>query len=99
MAAAVTDSRFGQGTLQNYLGSMKTWLDQNENQVLTLLLVNGDGQPVSQFGDVFASAGLDSYAYTPPHTLKPSEWPTLQTLIDNNDRLVVFLGMSKDCKL
>lgn len=37
-------------------------------------------------------SGLAKYAYTPPHQLAINEWPTLQELITNGDRLVMFLG-------
>jgi hypothetical protein len=76
----------------DYLSTIKTWLDGNANQVVTLLLVNGDFSDVSMYGDAMTSTGLASYAYTPPSKLAMSEWPTLQQLIDAGTRLVMFMG-------
>lgn len=39
-------------------------------------------------------SGLEKYAYTPPKQLSIPEWPTLQDLILQNKRLVMFLGRS-----
>ncbi|KAJ1560201.1 hypothetical protein HK405_007904 [Cladochytrium tenue] len=79
------------GTLEAYLTTIKTWLDANTNEVLTLLLVNGDFLSPTVFATAFEAAGLDSYAYAPSGTLTLSQWPTLQALINAGKRLVVFL--------
>jgi hypothetical protein len=80
------------GSLSSYLGPIKTWLDGNSNEVLTLLLTNDDAIPVSQFGSVFDALGLDEYAYAPGADLAMDQWPTLQSMIDAGKRLVVFMG-------
>jgi hypothetical protein len=80
------------GSLTSYLSPIKTWLDVHPNEVLTLVLTNGDAIPVSQFGSVFASLGLDKYAYAPGANLALDQWPTLQSMIDAGKRLVVFMG-------
>lgn len=80
------------GSLSSYLSPIKTWLDRNPNEVVTLLLTNGDAIPVSQFGSVFAALGLDKYAYAPGTRLAIDQWPTLQSMIDAGKRLVVFMG-------
>ncbi|KAL8725009.1 MAG: hypothetical protein Q9166_007632 [cf. Caloplaca sp. 2 TL-2023] len=80
------------GPLTSFLSTIKTWLDKNPNEVLTLLLTNGDRTPVSQFDTAFKSAGLDKYASTPPTIpLAMDNWPTLSTLIAAKTRLIVFL--------
>jgi hypothetical protein len=84
------------GSLTNYLSPIKAWLDANPNEVVTLLLTNGDAIPVSKFGAVFAAVGLDKYAYTPPSTLTLDQWPTLQSLIHAGTRLVVFMDYHAD---
>jgi len=84
------------GPLTDYLTTIKTWMDANDGQVVTLLLTNGDNEPVSMFGDAMSSTGLASYAYTPPSVLAMSEWPTLQTLINDGTRLVMFLDYGAD---
>ncbi|KAH8820890.1 PLC-like phosphodiesterase [Xylogone sp. PMI_703] len=84
------------GFLTDYLSTIKTWLDSNPNEVVTLLLTNGDSVAVSDFGDAFSSTGLDKYAYTPPSQLSMDEWPTLGELIDSGSRLVMFLDYGAD---
>jgi hypothetical protein len=81
------------GTLVSYLTTVTQWMAANPNEVITLLLTNGDSAPVSLFGTAMQSSGLSAYAYTPPSHLAMSDWPTLQELIDNDTRLVMFLGM------
>jgi hypothetical protein len=80
------------GPVTSYLSTIKTWMDGNPNQVVTLLLTNGDSVDVSEFGTAMETTGLSSYAYTPPSQLSIDEWPTLQELIDDGTRLVMFLG-------
>lgn len=81
------------GSLESYLSTIKSWLDANPGQVITLLLTNGDGVGISNFGDAFSSSGLSSYAYSPGSTLSMDKWPTIQELIDSGKRLVAFLGI------
>lgn len=87
------------GTLTSYLTTIKTWLDANPNEVLTLLLTNGDYVDVGNFSASFEAAGLDTYCYVPPTSpdvLPIDEWPTLQEMIDNGTRLVTFLDYDAD---
>lgn len=84
------------GSLQNYLSTIKSFLDANPNEVITLLLVNGDFQSPTLFDTTFQSAGLNTYAFIPstsPNDLTIDEWPTLAEMISAGQRLVVFLGM------
>jgi hypothetical protein len=81
------------GSLVSYLTTIKTWMDSNPNEVITLLLTNGDDVSVSYFGAAMTSSGLSTYAYTPTTQLALADWPTLQELIDDGTRLVMFLGM------
>lgn len=82
------------GSLGDYLAPIKTFLDDeaNANEVVTLLLTNGDAISVSDFADVFKSVGLDKYVFTPNGTLTLDQWPTLQKMIDDGTRLVVWMG-------
>ena len=80
------------GPVETYLSTIKTWLDSNPDEVVTLLLTNGDSEPVSTFGAAMVSSGLSEYAYTPDQHLAISDWPTLQELITAGTRLVMFLG-------
>lgn len=82
------------GSLSDFLTTIKTWLDGNPNEVLTLLLTNGDSVDVSTFGDTFSGVdGLTDYIYVPEsQPLAIGSWPTLGDLISAGTRLVVFLG-------
>jgi len=91
-ALANSPSEEDAGALVDYLTTIKTFLDGNPNEVVTLLLTNGDAIPVSQYGTDMTTSGLASYAYTPPGQLAISDWPTLQEFIDANTRLVMFMG-------
>ncbi|MCJ1302167.1 hypothetical protein MMC08_004970 [Hypocenomyce scalaris] len=82
------------GSVESYLITVKAWLDANPNEVLTLLLTNGDNVNVSMFDAAFTSSGIKSYAFVPassPNTLLFDAWPTLQELITGGTRLVLFL--------
>lgn len=76
------------GPLETWLGVIKSWMDANPNEVVTLLIVNSDGKDVAQFGTVFANSGIDTYGYTP----SGNSWPTLQEMISANTRLVTFIA-------
>jgi len=81
------------GTLQNWLSEIKTWMDSNTNDVVTVLLVNSDGASASDIGSQFSASGIDKLAYTPPSASTiPQTWPTLDTLIGNNTRLMTFVA-------
>ncbi|KAI1082263.1 PLC-like phosphodiesterase [Whalleya microplaca] len=77
------------GTLQSWLGTIKTWMDSNPNEVVTLLIVNSDNKDVADFGTVFSGSGISKYGYTKSSS---SSWPTLQEMITANTRLVTFIA-------
>jgi hypothetical protein len=81
------------GSLSTWLKEIKAWLDINKNDVVTVLLVNSDNVDASALKAEFVTADIESYAYTPPSTTAPPDnWPTLQTLISNNTRLMTFVA-------
>jgi len=85
------------GTLASYLSKVKTWMDANTDDVVTLLIVNIDNLPASAYGEVFRSAGLDTVSYAPSTSpLTASSWPTLGSMIDKGTRLVTFLDNGAD---
>ncbi|KAK2467580.1 hypothetical protein APHAL10511_000435 [Amanita phalloides] len=86
------------GSVRNYLVKVKSFLDQNPNEVLTLLFTNPESQPVvTVWKPIFDQAGLTSYIYVPPHTpMKYDEWPTLGDMIDSGKRVVMFLDHGAD---
>lgn len=87
------------GSLADYLAPVKTFMDANPDEVVTLLLTNGDAVPVADFAAVFSSLGLEEYVFTPNGTLALDEWPTLQTMINDGTRLVVWMGMFLACRV
>jgi hypothetical protein len=80
------------GTLQDYLGTVKTWVDGHPNDVVTLLVTNQDAIDINKFADAFKAVGLDSYTFTPSGQLGLNDWPTLGDLISSGNRVVVFMG-------
>ncbi|KAJ8123411.1 hypothetical protein ONZ43_g639 [Nemania bipapillata] len=84
------------GPLQDYLSTVKTWVDAHPNDVVTLLITNGDGLDITRFGDAFKAVGLDSYAFVPSGSLTLDTWPTLGDMISSGNRLVVFMDYYSD---
>ncbi|KAJ5466931.1 hypothetical protein N7475_004683 [Penicillium sp. IBT 31633x] len=81
------------GLLSDWLKDIKSWLDDNPNEVVTILLVNSDGASASELNTEFTSGNITDYAYEPTSPgSAPSTWPTLQTMIDDGKRLVVFIA-------
>ena len=81
--------------MKNYLTTVKTWLDNNPNDVVTLLWTNPDNIAMTAFDSIFKSVGADKYVFTPstnPNPLPMDQWPTLGDMIAANTRLVVFIG-------
>lgn len=77
------------GTLEQWLSEIKTWLDNNPDEVVTVLLINSDNNEAADIGAQFESAGINQYAYTPSSTTQAiATWPTLQDMISANKRLV-----------
>ncbi|KAI4745197.1 hypothetical protein E4T50_04436 [Aureobasidium sp. EXF-12298] len=84
------------GLLSDWLSEIKTWMDGNPNEVVTVLLVNSDDSSASDLASAYTTAGITSYAYTPTSTTAPTEWPTLQTLINDGKRLLNFVASLSD---
>ncbi|KAI0399799.1 PLC-like phosphodiesterase [Xylaria palmicola] len=84
------------GPLQDYLGTVKTWVDGHPNDVVTLLITNEDAIDINKFADAFKATGLDSYTFTPSGTLGLDDWPTLGDMISSKKRVVVFMDYHAD---
>jgi len=85
------------GTLQDYMGKVKSWMDSNPNDVVTMLITNSQGITPPAFDAVYKAAGVDTLSYTPSSASLPaSGWPTLGSLIDGGTRLVTFLAQQAD---
>ena len=85
------------GTLSSWLSEIKSWLDNNPSDVVTVLLVNSDDTSATDLHQEFLSAEITSYTYTPSSSPPARDaWPTLQSLISANQRLVTFIGSMQD---
>ncbi|KAF7416421.1 hypothetical protein PC9H_002687 [Pleurotus ostreatus] len=89
---------FDGGTVENYLKKVKTFLDANPNEVLTLIFTNPEGVSIPNiWKPAFDNAGITPLAFVPPSIpMKASDWPTLGQLIDSGKRVVVFLDAGAD---
>jgi len=78
-------SVFALGTipLSDILNDIKTFLDNNPNEIVTIILECY--VTANDIEDEINQSGLSSYLYT--HN---TVWPTLQNMIDNDNRLVIF---------
>ncbi|PGH19214.1 hypothetical protein AJ80_04185 [Polytolypa hystricis UAMH7299] len=87
------------GPLESFLHTVKVWLDSHPEDVVTLLITNGDRLDIGRFQQAFDASGIVPYAYVPmtsPETLARESWPTLEQLIRYGKRLVVFLDYHAD---
>ncbi|HIA06291.1 MAG TPA: phosphatidylinositol-specific phospholipase C domain-containing protein [Flavobacteriales bacterium] len=75
----------GSEPLEDVLIDIKDFLQANPNEVLTIIFEANIS--ASDMETVFTSSGLNSYLRAQP---LGQPWPTLQQLIDLNERLVVF---------
>lgn len=73
---------------------MRTWLDSNPNEVVTVLLVNGADAEVTELASAYATAGITTeLAYTPNGaSYESQQWPSLQSMISNGTRLINFVS-------
>ncbi|MCJ1435491.1 hypothetical protein MMC27_004865 [Xylographa pallens] len=80
------------GTAEAYFTNVTTWLAANPNDVVTILVVNGDSVSVKNFTGPIEFSGLSKYAYIPPIIpMNITDWPTLGELILKNQRAVIFM--------
>lgn len=85
------------GLFTDYLKKVKTWLDSNPNEVISILIVNIDNQPASSYAAIYEAASMVDISYAPSTTsVKADEWPTLGTLIDSGKRVLTFMDNSAD---
>lgn len=84
------------GPVDEFLGTIKKWLDGNPDEVVTVLLTNGDNVDVDRFDKAFTKSDLKKYAFVPstsPSKLPKQSWPTMKELIQSKKRVIVFLGL------
>ncbi|RUS30869.1 PLC-like phosphodiesterase [Jimgerdemannia flammicorona] len=76
------------GPLVATLTKMKSWLDANPGEVITIFWENFDNFTPAQFQSSYTSSGISSMVWT--QTVGQA-WPTLQSMIDANQRVVNFV--------
>lgn len=85
------------GSFATYLKTVKTWVDANANEVLTILIVNINNLPPTQWQAVYQSTGMDAVSFSPASaSLTKDAWPTLGEMIDSGKRVVTFLDNQAD---
>lgn len=88
---------FDGGLFSDYLKKVKTWMDSNPTEVVSILIVNIDNQPAASFAAAYTTASLVDMSYSPDTVaVTADQWPTLGTLIDTGKRLVTFMDNSAD---
>lgn len=69
--------------------NLKTFIESNPREVLILELNFGDDSS-DDLRTALRYSGLLEYAYHPQDEYYIEEWPTLQQLIDDNTRVIIF---------
>jgi hypothetical protein len=89
---------FDGGPVEQYLATVKSFLDANPNEVLTLLFTNPEGLSIQGVWEpAFNASGISDLAYVPPQLpMNISSWPTLGEMINSGKRVVVFLDAGAD---
>jgi hypothetical protein len=90
---------FDAGTLSDWLAEIRTWMDENLNDIVTVLLVNLGGVDARELESEYAKANIARYGYVPLDIHKsplPSNeafktWPTLGNMADQGKRLVSLI--------
>lgn len=94
------------GSLEDYLRSVRSWLDENPREVLTILMTNPDRVDIKRWEAGFDSTGFHANnTWWPKNRLQDGsygpgpmrdQWPTLGEMIDQNRRVVIFLDYASD---
>jgi hypothetical protein len=86
------------GTLTNWLGLIKAWVDEHRFDVVTVLIGNADPYPdPATWIDAVEASGIKQYAYVAPKMpMSLSDWPTLAEMILLNKRVVLMVDYKAD---
>ncbi|KAI9873225.1 MAG: hypothetical protein M1830_000679 [Pleopsidium flavum] len=80
------------GTVESYLRTVTSWIQNHPYDVVTILIGNGDFVEVGNYTTPIENSGLSRYAYTPSQIpLAIDDWPTLSELILTGKRAVIFM--------
>ncbi|KAG0223944.1 PLC-like phosphodiesterase [Mortierella sp. GBAus27b] len=84
------------GPASKTLGQIKSFLDANPNEVVTIIWENAGLKP-ALYKTVYAAAGVEKYSYAP--VTGNATWPTLSQMISSGKRLVSFLDTGADASV
>jgi len=89
---------FDGGKVQDYLSTVKTFLDANPNEVITFVFTNPEGLSMNNVWlPAFQASGMDALAYVPLSLpVQQSAWPTLGDMISSGKRVVTFIDAGAD---
>ena len=80
------------GTVESYLSTVVSWIEQNPYNVITILIGNGDNLDVTDYVAPIRNSGLEKWAYVPTHVpMSLKDWPTLGSMIISGFRAVIFM--------
>ncbi|GBC01648.1 hypothetical protein RclHR1_04280005 [Rhizophagus clarus] len=82
-----------QGPAVDTLKQLGTWLDNNPNEVITILWENAGKVPASMFNDIYTQSGFVKYAHFQE---VGQDWPTLNDMINSGKRAVNFVDTGAD---
>ncbi|OMH79906.1 hypothetical protein AX774_g6671 [Zancudomyces culisetae] len=92
-----------QGKLKDTLLTIKSFMESNPYEIITILFENYDKFDSKDVESAFKNTGIDKYVFnplnyfTPPTDVpitEPIVWPSLAQMITDNNRLVVFTSQN-----
>lgn len=87
------------GTVESYFKKISDWLQNHPFEVVTILIANGDGSPVTDLVNPIENSGLNQYVYIPPKIpMTLNDWPTLGELIKENHRVIILIDYGANQK-
>ena len=69
------------------------WLNENPNEVITIIWENTANVPGSAYNDFYTKSGLDKFVYVQE---EGQDWPTLGNMIESGKRVVNFINPPSD---
>ncbi|GJJ68949.1 hypothetical protein EMPS_01295 [Entomortierella parvispora] len=88
---------FDGGLLSTTLAEIKTFMEANPNEVITIFWENAGNLTPAHFQIVYQAAGMVDYSYTQP--VGNNTWPTLAEMISSGKRLVSYLDDGADASV
>ena len=79
------------GPLEDWLAAIGRWIDGHPREVVTILLVNSADAAVDDYAAAFRGSGLAEHSYAPESFGATGDWPTLEQMIDRDERVVSFV--------